>query len=402
MQIKEDVRWCSQRLEHACHTPCKRLTGLTAVLALIYFSLNSLFLFTNDDVAFIPPPFSAVSYIHPQRYIGRASLLLFSFAGVAGVSATLCVHPLDVVRVNMQVDAGKYRNALVRRSMDDFILVLAHAQPRVISVLFTLKAISVPYLLLFWLTALLVCPQHCVTDIAKTSGVQRGLYAGISAGIFRQVVYGMPRMAFYSILLEKYKVPGETMPFYKKLALGLTAGGTASFIGTPSEVCLVRMSADGLKPEHLRRNYKHVLDAVLTIGKEEGIAALWKGAGPTVARACLLNAGQLGVYSEAKQTIESSAGLTGIPLMFCSSIVAGFAAVGLSCPADVLKSRIQNSAPGEFKGLLDCASQMVKSEGALSLWKGAGPAWIKLTPHTIISFIVLEKITMWYSGEAAM
>eukprot|EP00729_Bicosta_minor_P010190 gene10190-12289_t len=284
----------------------------------------------------------------------------FGFAGLAGTSATLFVHPLDVVRVTMQVDgaggAGMYRNAL-----------------------------------------------HCGTDIAKTNGVVRGLYAGLSAGIFRQVVYGMPRMAFYSILLDKYKPPpGETMPFIKKLGLGLTAGGTASFIGTPSEVCLVRMSADQRAPEHLRRNYKHVIDAIMTIGKEEGVAALWKGAGPTVARACLLNAGQLGVYSEAKQTIEASAGLSGIPLMFCSSIVAGFAAVGLSCPADVIKSRIQNSSPGQYAGIADCAKQMIKAEGPLSLWKGAGPAWIKLTPHTIISFIVLEKITMWYSGTAAM
>jgi solute carrier family 25 oxoglutarate transporter 11 len=199
------------------------------------------------------------------------------------------VHPLDVIRVNMQVDAGLYRNSL-----------------------------------------------HCATTLVKAGGVVNGLYAGISAGIFRQILYGMPRMAMYSMLLEKYKPPpGEQLPFVQKLALGLAAGGTASFFGTPSEVCLVRMSADQRAPEHLRRNYKHVVDALITIGKEEGVAALWKGAGPTVARACLLNAGQLGVYSEAKQVIQSKSSLTGIPLMICSGLISGTAAVGMSCPADV-------------------------------------------------------------------
>jgi hypothetical protein len=77
------------------------------------------------------------------------------------------------------------------------------------------------------------------------------------------------------------------------------------------------------------------------------------------------------------------------------------AAVGLSCPADVIKSRVQNASPGQFTGLVDCASKMIKAEGVLSLWKGAGPAWIKLTPHTVISFIVLEKLTKWVNPDAA-
>ena len=133
--------------------------------------------------------------------------------------------------------------------------------------------------------------------------------------------------------------------------------------------------------------------ALSTIAREEGVLALWAGAAPTVARACLLNAGQLGVYSEAKQRIEANFGLVGIPLMFAGSICSAFAAVGLSCPADVIKSRIQNSATGTYSGIADCAGKMIKQEGVLSLWKGAGPAWIKLAPHTVISFIVLDTVT---------
>ena len=82
----------------------------------------------------------------------------------------------------------------------------------------------------------------------------RGLYAGVSAGIFRQVVYGMPRMALYSTLLDKFKPPaGEVLSFWKKVGLGFTAGGVASFFGTPSEVCLVRMTADQNAPKEVQR-----------------------------------------------------------------------------------------------------------------------------------------------------
>ena len=97
------------------------------------------------------------------------------------------------------------------------------------------------------------------------------------------------------------------------------------------------------------------------------MAALWGGAGPTMARACLLNAGQLGVYSEAKEQIGATTGMTGIPLMFCGSLVSAVAAVGMSCPADVMKSRMQNAAPGQYAGMTDAAKVLIKNEGVLAL-----------------------------------
>ena len=112
---------------------------------------------------------------------------------------------------------------------------------------------------------------------------------------------------------------------------------------THLQVSLVRMAADGkLAPnDPKRRNYNGVIDAIKRIAAEEGVAKLWEGAAPTVARAILINAGQLAVYSQAKESIALSTPLTGIPLQFVSSLVSATAAVALSCPADVMKSRMQ-------------------------------------------------------------
>lgn len=290
-----------------------------------------------------------------QSYASR-----FAFAGCAGVGATLCVHPLDVTRVQMQLDGQAGAKTMFNSSL------------------------------------------QCVKHLFRTEGLRRGLYAGVSAGVFRQISYGMPRMAFYTMLLEKCQTPGEQMPFTKKLALGSTAGGTAALLGVPSEVCLVRMGADSRKPAADRRNYKNVIDALGRIAKEEGVVALWSGAAPTIMRACLLNAGQLGVYSEAKERVNVFTGFTGAPLQFSSSLISAVAAVGLSCPADVLKSRMQNMSPGEYSGMADCAKTLIKTEGVGALWKGFGPAYIKLAPHTTISFMILENLTTWYTGKSAM
>ena len=63
------------------------------------------------------------------------------------------------------------------------------------------------------------------------------------------------------------------------------------------------MTSDGRLPIAERRNYRHVGDALARIAKEEGIRTLWRGAVPTMGRAMVTNAAQLGSYSQAKQSL---------------------------------------------------------------------------------------------------
>jgi solute carrier family 25 (mitochondrial oxoglutarate transporter), member 11 len=287
----------------------------------------------------------------------------FGIALIAGCGASCCVHPLDVIRVNLQVDQSgggirQYKGML-----------------------------------------------HCAATIMKRGG-PTALYSGLSAGMFRQITYGGPRMAFYPVLVEKALSPGETvatLPLWKKFLCGATAGGVASVLGVPSEVSLVRMSGDQKLDvaDPLRRNYTSVFDALQRVAREEGVGQLWEGAAPTIARAVLLNAGQLAVYSQAKGEVDKL-GLTGIPNKFVSSLLASLVAVALSCPADVLKSNMQNASAGEYTGVVDCATKLVKSEGITALWKGYTPATIKLAPHTVISFIILDALSQKMLGKDAM
>lgn len=89
--------------------------------------------------------------------------------------------------------------------------------------------------------------------------------------------------------------------FAVKAALGMLAGGCGAFVGTPAEVALVRMTADGKLPEAERRNYKSVVDALTRISKQEGVLQLWRGAIPTMGRSMVVNGVQLASYSQAKQ-----------------------------------------------------------------------------------------------------
>lgn len=80
--------------------------------------------------------------------------------------------------------------------------------------------------------------------------------------------------------------------------MGMTAGAVGAFVGTPAEISLIRMTADGRLPPNERRNYKNVFDAMIRMVREEGLFVLWRGAIPTMGRAMVVNAAQLATYSQ--------------------------------------------------------------------------------------------------------
>mmetsp|Transcript_16621 Transcript_16621/g.33094 ORF Transcript_16621/g.33094 Transcript_16621/m.33094 type:complete len:312 (-) Transcript_16621:104-1039(-) len=302
-----------------------------------------------------------------------AKMVIAAFSGMG--AATVC-HPLDVVRVQMQTEGADYKNAI-----------------------------------------------DCGSQVVARDGVRKGLYAGISAAYLRQWLYGSCRIGIFSFLLEQAQqknlalgLPKNQIPFTGKLLMGMTSGGIGSFVGTPSELALVRMTNDGKLPENQRRNYAGVVDCVKRIASEEGVTKLWTGGKVTVMRAMVLSACVLGCSSEIKLRLtatglfgtEGNLMLGGLPLLFIATLCSSFIANIFSNPFDVVKSRVQNQkvdpTTGElpYKGTLDCFLKIIAKDGVPKLWAGFTPAFLKLAPYTIISLILTEKITMKLTGKTAL
>lgn len=60
------------------------------------------------------------------------------------------------------------------------------------------------------------------------------------------------------------------------MAMGMTAGAIGSFVGNPSELILIRMTADGRLPVAERRNYTGFFNALFRIAREEGKRHEWR------------------------------------------------------------------------------------------------------------------------------
>lgn len=61
-------------------------------------------------------------------------------------------------------------------------------------------------------------------------------------------------------------------------------------------------------------------------------------------------------------------------------------------PFDVVATRIYNQKVGErYAGPIDCLKQTFKTEGISGFFKGWFPHYLRLGPHTILTFLFWEQ-----------
>ncbi|XP_042437562.1 mitochondrial dicarboxylate/tricarboxylate transporter DTC-like isoform X2 [Zingiber officinale] len=185
--------------------------------------------------------------------------------------------------------------------------------------------------------------------------------------------------------------------FYKKAAIGLTAGAIGASVGSPADLALIRMQADATLPAAQRRNYKNAFHALYRIIADEGVLALWKGAGPTVVRAMSLNMGMLASYDQSVELFRDSLGFGEVSTVLGASAVSGFFASACSLPFDYVKTQIQKMQPDAngkypYTGSLDCAMQTLKSGGPLKFYTGFPVYCVRIAPHVMMTWIFLNQI----------
>jgi dicarboxylate transporter 10 len=52
----------------------------------------------------------------------------------------------------------------------------------------------------------------------------------------------------------------------------------------------------------------------------------------------------------------------------------------------------------EHQTVVKLMTDIVKTEGVRALFKGWTPAFLRLGPHTIVTFLVLEEMKVWHSS----
>uniref|UniRef100_A0A671NJI4 Solute carrier family 25 member 10 n=1 Tax=Sinocyclocheilus anshuiensis TaxID=1608454 RepID=A0A671NJI4_9TELE len=248
------------------------------------------------------------------------------FGGIASCGAACCTHPLDLVKVHLQTQQ-EVKMRMVGMAM----------------------------------------------HVVKNDGVL-ALYNGLSASLCRQMSYSLTRFAIYETVRDMMGSGGQgPMPFYQKVLLGAFGGFTGGFIGTPADMVNVRMQNDMKLPADQRRNYKHALDGLFRVWREEGTRRLFSGATMASSRGALVTVGQLACYDQAKQLVLGT-GLMGDNIL--THFLSSFIAVST-------------------EGVIHCLTETARL-GPLAFYKGLVPAGIRLIPHTVLTFIFLEQLKKYF------
>eukprot|EP00742_Colponemidia_sp_Colp-10_P003717 GILJ01003956.1.p1 GENE.GILJ01003956.1~~GILJ01003956.1.p1 ORF type:complete len:328 (+),score=46.64 GILJ01003956.1:32-1015(+) len=242
--------------------------------------------------------------------------------------------------------------------------------------------------------------MQTIRTIASEEGATAP-WKGLSPGIQRQMVFASLRIGLYEPVRNFYcgkDFQGDP-PLLKKIAAGLTTGTIGICVASPTDLVKIRLQGEGRLPPGVPRRYNGSIHAYKTIIQQEGVAGLWTGLGPNIARNATINAAELASYDQLKQMILSS-GLMGdnVYTHFISAFGAGFIATCVGSPVDVIKTRVMNakkvgdgSGP-TYTGALDCALKTARNEGIMAFYKGFVPNFMRIGTWNIVMFISLEQI----------
>lgn len=239
--------------------------------------------------------------------------------GIGGTAGDLLMHSLDTVKTRQQGDP--------------------HIPPR-----YTTMASS-------------------YSTILRQEGIRRGLYGGwlpamlgsfpgtiIFFGTYEyskrhMIDFGIrPQIAY--LTSGKYRVTSGTGWLVSNMIIGFLADFAASFVYVPSEVLKTRLQLQGrYNNPHFQSgyNYKGTTHAARTIIRQEGFFALFYGYKATIFRDLPFSALQFTFYEQgqtwARQWKQSRE--IGLPLELFTGAAAGGLAGVITCPLDVVKTRIQ-------------------------------------------------------------
>ncbi|KAL9235813.1 hypothetical protein vseg_010547 [Gypsophila vaccaria] len=283
----------------------------------------------------------------PEWGLPQTSTIVYHFgtSGVSVAAATAVTHPLDVLKVRLQMQLVGQKGPLTGLG-------------------------------------------QIFTQILRNEGFG-AMYLGLAPSLTRSVLYGGLRLGLYEPSKHVCDMTfGSTNIFLKILAGGF-AGSFATALTNPVEVLKVRFQMNsGTKGS--------AIGEMRRIASEEGITALWKGVGPAMARAATLTASQLATYDESKRALTRWTSLEeGFFLHLVSSTVAGAVSTLATAPMDMVKTRLmlQKEASNRlYKNGFHCAYQVMLTEGPRALYKGGLTIFARLGPQTTITFVLCEKL----------
>jgi len=380
---------------------------------------------TSGSLRFTPLTAQPATLAPAERRKPRSLLMEWALAGTATMSACLFTNPMEVVKTRLQV-----QNELGRAAAAVYAGGASGAAAAASS------AAAGPPPPKVYKNVL-----HAFYVVARTEGL-RGLQGGLGPSLLYQLTMNGTRLGAYEPLkrlvtrlaegdldgtkgsdrgpkLGDHARAHRPPVFWHNVLAAWGSGMCAAFIGSPFFLVKVRLqiqskaaiastvqaapgaaAAAAAAPAAVgaQHAYTSAFSGLRSIYAADGLSGLWRGATASMLRVSVGSVVQLSSYDHCKFLIMQRTGWAdSVKVHVSASLLSGLLVTLAMNPPDVISTRMYNQPVRDGKGLLytglvDCFRKTVKTEGIQGLYKGVTAHYLRLGPHTLLTFLFWEQI----------
>nr|GEU68848.1 probable envelope ADP,ATP carrier protein, chloroplastic [Tanacetum cinerariifolium] len=182
-------------------------------------------------------------------------------------------------------------------------------------------------------------------------------------------------------------VPKEAAVF----VAGAVAGAAAKTVIAPLDRIKLIMQTHGLRAgEESAKKTIGFIEAVISVGKQDGVKGYWKGNLAQVIRILPYSAVQLFAYESYKKLFRGEDGELSVIGRLAAGASAGMTSTFVTYPLDVLRLRMAVD-PGH-QTMSNVIVRMIKEEGLGSFYKGLVPSLISIAPYVAVNFCIFDLV----------
>ncbi|KKK18187.1 hypothetical protein P175DRAFT_0486558 [Aspergillus ochraceoroseus IBT 24754] len=206
------------------------------------------------------------------------------------------------------------------------------------------------------------------TTIYRQEGFMRGLYGGVTPALLGSFPGTLIFFGVYEFTKRRMLDAGVNANV-AYLSGGFFADLAASIVYVPSEVLKTRLQLQGRYNNPYFKsgyNYRSTGDAFRTIIRQEGFSALFYGYKATIFRDLPFSALQFAFYEQEQRLAKEWVGSRdiGLGLEVLTAATAGGMAGVITCPMDVVKTRIQTQQNPDRKPSTSTSSRSAMDQAS--------------------------------------
>jgi len=213
----------------------------------------------------------------------------------------------------------------------------------------------------------------CTKRVMATEGIAP-FWRGNLANVLRYFPTQALNFAFKDSIKAMFKVDKSASPA-TKFAVNIASGGFAGSLSLTVVYSLdfarTRLANDN-KSKDGTRQYNGLIDVYKKTLATDGISGIYRGFVISCVGIFIYRGMYFGLYDTLKPILIGDGGSAFLSffLGWGVTIVAGL----MSYPIDTIRRRMMMTSGGgvAYKGSIDCATQIMKNEGFMSMMKGAG------------------------------